>query len=263
MRREQSRRAAKRLFIIWVSLLIVLFVCIATTFAQRNAPRHYRHRATMAPGAVGRDMLTRGGPLQGYFQPVKITGPQGAKISLVVGGKFEKPKDMPAMAGMLIGGVYRFKVSNIPGSEGEEVYPTVEVINRLYPPYGQKTRFPIPIELTQQELELAASGLFVIRVIYLEDPTNAFPFRENPKQQRFFDVGPDQEPLQVADTLGRPMAILRIGSRVPDEVLTGNFLYGSPPLKIIEKPALKPKPVELKSVKPAAQQTGGKHGNRN
>ena len=76
---------------------------------------------------------------------------------------------------MLIGKVYRFRVTGIKRNEGFEVFPTVEVINRMYPPKGQATRFPIPIQLTEEELALAISGRFVTRVIYLEDPRTALP----------------------------------------------------------------------------------------
>ena len=76
---------------------------------------------------------------------------------------------------MQIGPVYRLQVTDIPNNEGLEIFPTVEVIDRLYPPPGLALRFPIPIELTQDELELAARGAFVTRVIYVEDPHQALP----------------------------------------------------------------------------------------
>ena len=104
------------------------------------------------------------------------------------------------------------------------------MINRLYPPAGSQVKFPIPIELTREELEMALRGQFVIRVIYLENPRTALPRREDPAHQRYFEVAPSQDPLEVADGLGRPMAILRIGSRVPElDQISGRFLFQSPP----------------------------------
>ena len=136
-------------------------------------------------------------------------------VSLAIDGHFEPPQPCPVTVGMLIGCAYRIKVVGIPLNEGQEVYPTIEVINRLYPPAGQAARFPIPIELTRQELEMALNGRYVTRVIYLEDPATALPRAEDPKHQRYFDVRTDQDPVEVADQLGRPMAILRMGSRLP------------------------------------------------
>ena len=85
------------------------------------------------------------------------------------------------------------------------------MIDRLYPPLGQERRFPIPVDITKEELELALSGRFVTRVIYLEDPQHALPVAEQPDEQTYFQIPPGDNPLDVADRLGRPMAILRLG----------------------------------------------------
>ncbi len=133
-------------------------------------------------------------------------------------------------AGLLIGAVYRLRVTGIPLQEGFEVYPTVEVIDRPYPPRGKEFKFPIPIELTQEELELALSGKFVTRVIYIEDPETAAPVAREGNEQAYFEVDDGENPLDVADSLGRPVAILRMGARVPSPGgPDAAFLYGSPP----------------------------------
>ncbi len=194
-------------------------------------PVHYNHAGVMPPGAIGSQQLTRGGPLPGYFQPVEIRGPEGTMISPAGGGGFEEPRPGALKVGLLIGAVYRLRVTNIPLQEGLEVYPTVEIINRLYPPIGQELKFPIPIELTQEELEMAASGKFITRVIYLEDPDAAAPIARDDDEQAYFEVQAGDNPLDVADSLGRPMAILRMGARVPDAGGPDNaFLYGCPPM---------------------------------
>ena len=97
-----------------------------------------------------------------------------------------------------------------------EIFPTVELIDRLYPPPGLALRFPIPIELTQDELELAARGAFVTRVIYVEDPQQALPVAQRrDSEQPWIEAPPGEDPLVTADRFGRPVAILRIGGRVP------------------------------------------------
>jgi len=128
--------------------------------------------------------------LPGYFQPVEIKAPQGALVSLAVAGTFDGPKPAPRRTGFLIGQVYRMRVTNIHLHPGMEVFPTIEVTDRLYPPRGQETRFAIPIELTQEDLELALQGKFVTRVIYLEDPRRALPVAEDPQRQEWFEIGP-------------------------------------------------------------------------
>ncbi|NQU20904.1 MAG: hypothetical protein HQ567_06440 [Candidatus Nealsonbacteria bacterium] len=193
---------------------------------------HYLHHGAMPPGAIGSRQLQRGGPLPGYFQPVEIKAPPGALVSLASEGRFDRPQRAPLRAGLLIGQVYRFRVMKIPRNPGVELFPTIEVIDRLYSPQGQQWRFAIPVELTQEDLELARDGKFVTRVIYLENPRAATPVAEDLQRQNWYEVGPKGDPLVAADTLGRPVAILRLGIRVPDanEGPDMSFLFGCPPL---------------------------------
>ena len=195
-------------------------------------PVHYQHAGAMPPGAIGSQQLLRGGPIPGYFQPVEVRGPKGTRISTAEQGFFQDPTPLPRKFGMLIGAVYRFRVTGIPQYEGLEVYPTVEVIDRIYPPMGLENKFPIDIELTREELEMALDGKFVTRVIYLENPDKALPVAEDPANQGYFEAASHENPLEVADRVGRPVAILRMGGRLPDA--TGpdlKFLFGCPPLR--------------------------------
>jgi len=206
--------------------------------ALAQPPVHYQNRADLPPGTVGQRQLLRGGLLAGYFQPVEVTAPKGSIVSLAIDGGFDQGDKESVLAGMQIGYVYRLRVANIPDHAGEEVYPTIELVDRLNPPPGQAARFPVPIELTAEELAFALEGRFVTRVIYLEEPKAALPVKDEPKKHRYFEVGVGQDPLKVADQMGRPIAILRMGSRVPDGLTDdGRFMYDSPPLiKFTSKP---------------------------
>jgi hypothetical protein len=154
----------------------------------------------------------------GYYQPVRIRAPQGARIALAREGAFETSLSGDVLVGMQIGPVYRLQVTEIPNNAGLEIFPTVEVIDRLYPPQGLALRFPIPVELTLDELELAARGAFVTRVIYVEDPHQALPIAQPADgEQPWIEAPTGEDPLVEADLRGRPVAILRIGGRVPAE----------------------------------------------
>ena len=157
--------------------------------------------------------------------------PRGALISLAEGGRFGPAEPGPLRVGLLVGQVYRISVVNVPFRTGLEVFPTIQVLDRLYTPRGQETRFPIIMELGAEDLELAVDGRFVTRVVYLEDPANALPTREDPQTQAWFDVRPGTDPVAEARRLGRPMAIVRMGARVPDLSLGTDpaFLFGCPP----------------------------------
>ncbi len=193
---------------------------------------HYQHHAMMPPGAIGSWQLLRGGPLPGWFQPVEIKAPNGALISLAEAGTFTEPKRPPLCVGLLVGQVYRLKVMNIPLHEGQEVFPTIELIDRTYAPPGQELRFPIPIDLSYEDLQLALAGKFVTRVVYIEDPRRALPVAEHKGGRRWFEVAPGQDPLAAADLLGRPVAIIRLGGRAPDRAAPdAKFLFGCPPVQ--------------------------------
>ena len=227
--------------------LYLALICITMVFAIPTAAqepsllhdRHFRDSGLHPPGQVGQGFLSRGGPIPGYFQPIEVRAPQGTQLAFVANGQFGPSLLAPTKAGMLIGAVYRMKITHIPDLEGVEVFPSIEVINRIYPPRGLEAKFAIPIHLSQREIEMAVQGFFVTRVIYLEDPTNPIPTDESIVRQRTLDIRYTEDPLHVADKLGRPVAILRIGSRSPQlNAQTNRFMFSSPPIQIIATPVL-------------------------
>ena len=220
-------------------LLAVVLIGLAcgakATAAEKSA--HWHHAGAMPPGAIGRQRLLRGAPLVGACQPVEIRAPLGARIAPAAGANFLEGHPDRLMVGLTIGPVYRFRVTEIPNHPGLELFPTVELIDRLYPPPGQSLRFPVPIELTQAELVLASEGKFITRVIYLEDPDLAPAIAQEKEQQPWIEARPGDDPLVTADHLGRPMAILRIGGRTPsgDEA---EFTYGAVQPIVFDQPPL-------------------------
>jgi hypothetical protein len=134
---------------------------------------------------------------------------------------------------MQVGKPYRFRLTQVGLYAGIELYPSIELIDRVFPPPGMETRFAIPIEFTDEELRMAARGQYIVRVVYVEDPELALPLAEiGYTGQRAIDVEEDQDPLAVADAYGRPVAIVRIGSKVPGpEGPDQSFLFDSPPLQ--------------------------------
>jgi hypothetical protein len=215
--------------------VLVVLVSGLTASAQ-DRPVHWLNAGAMPPGAIGSQRLARGGPLSGYFQPVRVRAPEGARIALALEDGRVSSQANEALAGMQIGYVYRLHVTNIPNNEGVEIFPTIELIDRLYPPPGLALRFPIPIDLTQDELELAAGGAFVTRVIYVEDPQHALPVARHAKgEQPWLEAPAGEDPLVTADRNGRPVAILRIGSRAPNAQAGGG--NPAPPMVVFDPSA--------------------------
>ncbi len=235
--------------LIWLNrpLAALLLVCCAQSGALAQAQQdaiHYRHSDRTPPGVVGQWQIRRGGPYPGYYQPIELTGPPGLKVAFATtqGQQqgFEPVRAVPVQAGLQISGIYRLRVTGIPLQEGREVFPTIEVIDRLFPPAGLRWKYPIPIDLTVNDLNLALEGKLVTRVIYLEDPAQALPVADQPGEQRWLDAGPGENPLQLADVFGRPVAILRLGGRSPiagQPVEPGFFGTGHP----LERP---PRPAQ-------------------
>jgi hypothetical protein len=126
----------------------------------------------------------------------------------------------------MVGFVYRLKIGALRDYPGVELYPTVELLDRLHPPKGREAEFPVPISFTEQEIRYAVEGRMITKVIYLEQPDRAAPVR-NSLEARTRLAGPRDNPLKLADEEGRPIAILRLGGRVPDRHAPEPGFFGS------------------------------------
>lgn len=177
-------------------------------------------------------------PMPICYQVVEFIGPPGTQISVAAQGAFVEPQPMPQLGSMLVGPLYRVRITGLPHEPGREVFPTVELIDKLCPPPGQEMKFPIPIELTEEDLRLALSGHFVTRVIYVEDPCIALAAVGDPDHPSWFDAGPGVDPLVESKHWGRPVAILRLGGRLPDDTRGPDmdFLAGCPPIALYGSP---------------------------
>jgi len=143
----------------------------------------------------------------------------------------------PAVAALRVGSVYRLKISDMPDFPGAELFPTIELIDRLHPPRGREVEFAIPIVLTAEEIAKALEGRLVTKVIYLEQPDRAAPVR-NTTAARNRLADPRENLLAIADEAGRPMVIVRVGGRLPDAAAseTGFFGFGEP-VQVLDRPA--------------------------
>ena len=235
------------LFMAWIAMIalcVVAFCFSGNVQAQslyKPLPNnnHSLIKDHLPPGEIGAIQLSRKPELRGLWQAVEIRGPKGMRVNMADAGQFAPELPVQARIAVMIGSVYRMRITGIENEPELELFPTLEVIDRTHPPAEREHRFPIPIEIDEDDLADAARGELVMRVIYLEDNQVAEPVDTAGKPQRVLDLQPHQDALRMADQLGRPVAILRIGSRVPN-VTEGqdwdSFLYGCPAwttLKII------------------------------
>ncbi len=150
-----------------------------------------------------------------YFQPVKVELPSQGKVTVFHGPTFTPYEVENARPfAFLVGHVYRIRIAGMPEYPGVELYPTVELLDRLHPPPGQELEYPIPLQFTAEEIEAALDGRLVTKVVFLEQPQLA------PPRDQVFPIPTPEflssvNILAEADRAGRPMAILRLGSRTP------------------------------------------------
>ena len=198
-----------------------------------NRGLHSLYPEGLPTGSTIDTSLYRG--LTGHEQLVEIRLPVGVRIAPVVPGtqSWDQSEETTLRLGLQVGSVWRFRLTQIPLHDQAELYPTVELFDRLYTPDSLRDRFPLRIELTQSDLEFALAGKLVTRVIYLEDPETALPVADADRGEGLgsFDIAPGDDPITIADLFGRPLAIVRIGGRSPmnSESPDLGFTFGAPP----------------------------------
>lgn len=218
-----------------MSLVVAtVFTLSCSSVWSQMQDRHYMDHYQMPPGEIAwQKTLMR--PIDpAWFQPVDLIVPEGAQVAVYTNGAFQPLTSEKMLAGMVVGKVYRLRITGIPGHEGREVYPSLEILGRLFPPEGVATQTPIPLSIPLDDIEPALDGSLVTRVVYLENPRTAIPERRLPREQPFMDVGPGDDPLRAAERFGRPLLIARTGSRVPEQDELEGFGFGAPPLHWFE-----------------------------
>ena len=198
----------KRQLFVAVSIVMTGVSCSTSVVGQQ-------FRGSEAPGRLAFKRLLTEPQLANWTQPVQFIVADGGQVSYFDGAGYQ-PVDLNARLGMRVGPVYRLKLESVFRGVPKTVYSTVEMLDRLYAPSNLVTKYPVKIVLTPEEIDQAHSGSMVTKVIYLEDPLTALPFNQPFDHLETVDLGQSQDPFIVADRMGRPMAIVRIGSRIPD-----------------------------------------------
>lgn len=187
---------------------------IASTAAAQQPQRRISPLDHRAPaGKVAHWNVLANPCIHAYPQPVRISVPGTARVTFFDGVHPEGVTvDAPGQAKLPVGYVYRMKISDLSGHPGVELYPTVEVLDRLHPPADQVDQYPIPIELTEEEIAAVLADRMVTKVVYLERQDLPRPAHRRAKVS-LNEVAPQINLLESANTMGRPVAILRIGGR--------------------------------------------------
>jgi uncharacterized repeat protein (TIGR01451 family) len=225
------------------SLLLAVALQVASSTVSL-AQEHFQEAGGYVPidqyapvGRIGRWSGIIGKRLEGTFQSVQVTVPTAGKVTVYNGGpQTGFTLDGPAQFTIGVGCVYRLKIASMPEFPGVELYPTIEIFDRLHPPPGREAEFPIPIPITADEVQKAINGGMVTKVIYLEQPQFAVTGDLAPALLNRV-LPPDRNLLIEADRRGRPMVLLRLGGRIPDEGRPEDGFFLPPaPLQIEQHP---------------------------
>ncbi len=198
-------------------LALACSVCGWNTVSAQVLPEYTGHHPLgqrVSPGLAAKFADAAGGRT-GYMQPIRVAlDDADARVTVFHSVTRETPLDPANQTAVMVGHCYRLKISDIPGMPAVEIFPTIEVIDRLHPPAGQKHNFPIPIQITTEDIEAALSGNLVTRVVYLEQPQLAAPYPLD-KSTSTTQLMKADNAMTEADRRGRPLVIVRIGGRMP------------------------------------------------
>jgi hypothetical protein len=172
---------------------------------------------------------------QALTSQVAFVGPEGMIVlwdvsapgmfdseALVVPGRYNFPQ----------AALYRLKLTEIPGREGIELYPTLEIGPSTPRIDAYLAHNTIPVQFTEEDFDQVLSGNFVTKVIYLPDAEFQELALAGVETLVSTRLDPGLDPIVEADRRGSIMAIVRIGNKdleVPgDEATMGDGgVYGA------------------------------------
>ena len=230
-------------------ITIVVFTTFLSASVNAQNATFYQPLSQRTPLGQTAGWLTYiHGHRSNWLQPVEITVSDGADVSVYT--ESAEPAGTaasPAVVAVNPGHTYRLRLTNMPEFPDAELYPSIEILDRLHPPAGEENHYPIPVPISNDDIRLALAGRLVTRVIYLEPPSLAQqldPLNREIEQS----VVPSENLLQEADRLGRPMIIVRIGDRRPSRFRATSIFYGTGGTAEMRSDELKaPRPPQITS----------------
>jgi hypothetical protein len=182
-------------------------------------PASYEAALADAGIAAGGEGAFAGGMAAGAMGPtsqIGFLGPDGMQVHWDAsgsGGFDSEPLVTPGRYDFPQGSIYRLKVTDIPGYEGLELYPTLEVA-----PVAPRTAAfldhnAVPFQLTEEDLDQVSAGNFVTKVVYLPDPDYQELAVAGVETLVSTRLDPGVDPVCEADRRGSILAIIRIGNK--------------------------------------------------
>ncbi len=170
------------------------------------------------------DCGPNGGGGGGGFMPVAhmatvqvlFAKPDGMQIRYDMSGQgmFDSPPIFaPGRQTFGQAAVYRVKLTNIPGREGVELYPTITVAPITPRTHSYLAHAAIPIQFTEEDFDQVLTGNFVTKVVYLPDPEFQELAVSGVDTLVSNKLQPGVDPVVEADRRGTIMAVVRLGNK--------------------------------------------------
>jgi len=147
---------------------------------------------------------------------VGFIGPDGMQVRWDIsmpGGFDSTPLVTPGRYDFPQGAIYRLKITDIPGREGLELYPSLEVAPVTPRTAAFLAHNTIPFQLTEEDLDQVTTGNFVTKVVYLPDPCYQELAVAGVETLVSTRLDPGIDPVVEADRRGSILAIIRIGNK--------------------------------------------------
>ena len=157
-----------------------------------------------------------GGGMMAPTSQVGFIGPDGMQVRWDVsmaGGFDSTPLVTPGRYDFPQGAIYRLKITDIPGREGLELYPSLEVAPVTPRTAAFLAHNAIPFQLTEEDLDQVTTGNFVTKVVYLPDPCYQELAVAGVETLVSTRLDPGIDPVVEADRRGSILAIIRIGNK--------------------------------------------------
>jgi hypothetical protein len=145
---------------------------------------------------------------------VLFVGPDGTQVNWDVSGAgFDsEPLVAPGRQNFPQGAIYRLKLSKVPGRQGVELYPTVEIAPANPRTEAFLAHNPIPVQFTEEDFDQVATSNFVTKVIYVPDAEFQELAVAGVQTLVSTRLDPGADPIAEADRRGSILAIVRLGN---------------------------------------------------
>jgi hypothetical protein len=149
---------------------------------------------------------------------IRFTSPAGMQIAWFApspegrNGFTPTQVEVPGRYNFVQGGVYRLKLSNLPGRPAVEFYPTLQVMPANVRTATFLAHSTVPVSFTEEDFEQVAAGNLVVKVVYLPDPQFQDLAVAGPDEVVSTRLEPGVDPVLEAQRRGSVLAVIRMGN---------------------------------------------------